>query len=149
MPNHVRDARVHAMSGSELSRVRTEFDQPRIVPTVPPHPVQPNREFPGHGHLGNAFLSSHRQAHIPTPPVRVLTHRCLRCFSQQEAQQGIALLTNVSQPLLRLRHDPSSGLQFLFDVQRELNHALCYLFDRQTRKVLEHQLLDIKSNEIT
>jgi hypothetical protein len=25
MPNHVREVLVHAMSGSELSRVRTEF----------------------------------------------------------------------------------------------------------------------------
>jgi len=42
MPNQVDDALPHAMSGYELSRVRTEFDQLRIVPAIAPHPVQPN-----------------------------------------------------------------------------------------------------------
>ena len=93
MPNQVRDALLHAMSGSELSRVRTEFNQLRILPMVAPHPVQPNREFPGHGHLGNAFSPAHRQMHIPTSPVGVTPCGSLRCFSQQVAQQRIALLT--------------------------------------------------------
>ncbi len=100
MPNQVDGALVHAMSGSELSRVRTELHQLRIFPTVAPHPVQANRQSPGHGHLGNVSLSPHRQVHIATPPVRVLTHRCLRCFSQQIAQQSVALLADMSQPLL-------------------------------------------------
>src|SRR6267378_1085121 len=99
MPNHVDDALLHAMPDSELSRVRTELNQLRIIPTVAPHPVQPNPEFPGHRYLGNAFLSTHRQVHIPTPPVRIRTHRCLRCFSQQVAQQRVALLADVSQSL--------------------------------------------------
>ncbi len=99
MPNHVDGALVHAMSGYELSRVRTELCQLRIFPTVAPHPVQPNREFSGHGHLGNSFFPAQRQVHIPTPPVRITTHRCLRCFHQQEAQQCVALLADVSQPL--------------------------------------------------
>jgi hypothetical protein len=100
MPNQVDDALLHAMSGSELSRVRTETDQLRIVPTVAPHPVQTNREFPGHGRLGYVLVSSHRQVHIATPPVRVTPYRCLRCFSQQVAQQRVALLTEMSQSLL-------------------------------------------------
>jgi hypothetical protein len=100
MPNHMDDALLHAMDGSELSRVRTEFNQLRILPIVSPHPVQPNREFSGHGHFGNSFFSAHHQVHIPTSPVRVTPYRCLRCFSQQEAQQCIALLANVSQPLM-------------------------------------------------
>src|SRR2546421_9216515 len=99
MPNQMDDALLHAMSGSELSRVRTEFDQLRIVPTVPPHPVQANSEFSGHSCLGNVFVSTHCQVHIPTPPVRVTSCGCLRCFSQQVAQQRIALLADVSQPL--------------------------------------------------
>src|SRR6266436_5728929 len=36
---------VHAMPGTELSRVRTELDPLCIFPTVPPHPVHPNREL--------------------------------------------------------------------------------------------------------
>ena len=49
----------------------------------------------------------------------------------------------------RLGANPSRGLQFLFDIQGELNHALGHLFDRQTREVLEHQLLDIEPHQIT
>ena len=37
-------------------RVRTEFNQLRILPIVSPHPVQPNREFSGHGHFGDPFF---------------------------------------------------------------------------------------------
>jgi hypothetical protein len=97
--DHLDDALLHAMSGCELSRVRTEFDQLRIVPTVPPHPVQPNCKLSGHGRLGNVFVSTHGQVHIATPPLRVTPCGCLRCFSQQVAQQCIALLADVSQPL--------------------------------------------------
>src|SRR5258708_1955676 len=50
---------------------------------------------------------------------------------------------------LRLRHHPSRGLQFLFDIQRELNHALRHLFGRLTSKVLKHQLLNIEPHKIT
>jgi hypothetical protein len=50
--------------------------------------------------LAMLFLRRIAKVHIPTPPVCVLTHRCLRCFSQQEAQQCIALLADVSQPLM-------------------------------------------------
>jgi hypothetical protein len=62
MPNQVDDALLHVMSGYELSRVRTELDQLRIVPTIAPHPVQPNGKFSGHGYFGNSFFpafSSH------------------------------------------------------------------------------------------
>jgi hypothetical protein len=50
---------------------------------------------------------------------------------------------------LPLRHNPSHGLQFLFDIQRELNHALRHLFGRLTSKVLKHQLLNIEPHKIT
>ena len=46
------DALLHAMPDSELSRVRTELDKLRIIPTVSPHPVQPNTQSSGHGPLG-------------------------------------------------------------------------------------------------
>ena len=42
MPIHSDGVLVHAMSGYELSRVRTEFNPLRILPTVSLHPVQPN-----------------------------------------------------------------------------------------------------------
>jgi hypothetical protein len=64
MPIQVDGVLLRAMSGSELSRVRTELDPLRILPTVSPHPVQPNRESSGHAHLGDVPLSTHRQAHM-------------------------------------------------------------------------------------
>jgi creatinine amidohydrolase/Fe(II)-dependent formamide hydrolase-like protein len=60
MPIQVDGVLVHAMSGTELSRVRTELHQLSVLPTVPPHPVQPHSESPGHSHLGNVPLPAHR-----------------------------------------------------------------------------------------
>jgi hypothetical protein len=57
MPNHIDGVLVHAMSGHELSRVRTTFDPLRIFPAVTPHPVQPNRESSGHRHLVQYFFA--------------------------------------------------------------------------------------------
>src|ERR1700733_1181331 len=111
MPIHVDGVLLHAMSGTELSHVRTEFDPLRILPVVPPHPVQPYRESAGHGHLGDVSLPAHRQVHIPSSPVGITTCCGLCRFSQQEAQQRAALLGDVSQPLMArtgvLRRDQS------------------------------------------
>jgi len=60
----------------------------------------PNRQPASHRYLGNAFVSTHRQVHVPTFPVRMNARRCLGCFHQQEAQQRIALLADVSKSLL-------------------------------------------------
>ena len=60
MPIHVDGVLVHALPGTELSRVRTELDPFCIFPTVPPHPVHPNRQSSGHGHLGDVPLPTHR-----------------------------------------------------------------------------------------
>src|SRR6202161_2247695 len=100
MPIQVDGVLLRALSGSELSRVRTELDPLRILPTVSPHPVQPNRESPGHARLGDVPLSTHRQAHIPSSPVRITACCGLGCFHQQETQQITALLGDVSQPLM-------------------------------------------------
>ena len=96
MPIQLDGVLSHAMSGTELSHVRTEFDPLRILPIVSPHPVQPNRESAGHGHLSDVPLPPHRQVHIPSSPVRIAARRGLCCFSQQEAQQRAALLGDVS-----------------------------------------------------
>jgi hypothetical protein len=40
MPNPSDDVLIHAISGYELSRVRTELYRLRILAAVPPHPVQ-------------------------------------------------------------------------------------------------------------
>src|SRR5438046_849107 len=81
------------------SLLRSELDLLRIIPTLSPPPVQPPPELAGRRHFGNAFLSTQCRVYIPTPPVRFRTHRCLRCFSQQVAQQCVALLADVSEPL--------------------------------------------------
>src|SRR5437773_10306517 len=99
MPNQVDDALLHAMYEYELSRVRTEFNQLRILPMVSPHPVQPNTEFSGHGHFGNSFFPAYHQVQILTPPIWVTPCGRLCRLHQQEAQQGIALLADMSQPL--------------------------------------------------
>ena len=100
MPIHFHGVLAHAMSGYELSRVRTEFNPLRILPTVSPHPVQSNRESSGHGYLGNASLPTHRQVHVPSSPVRITSCRCLCRFSQQESEQGTPLFGDVPQPLM-------------------------------------------------
>ena len=61
MPIHLDGVLVHALSASELSRVRTELHPLRVLPTVPPHPVQPNCEPSGHRHLGDVPLPTQRQ----------------------------------------------------------------------------------------
>src|SRR6266436_3116478 len=109
MPNQVDDALLHAMSGSELSRVRTELYRRRIRTSIPPHPVQPNRQTAPHRYLGNALVPTHCQVNVPAPPVRMDTRRCLGRLHQQEAQQGIALLADMSQSLLRAL-DSSHGI---------------------------------------
>src|SRR6266481_5458940 len=99
------------MSGTELSHVRTELERRRILTTIPPHPVQANRQTPSHRHLGNALVPTHRQVQVPTSPVRLDTRCCLGGLHQQEAQQGTTLLADVSQSLfsstgVRTRNHP-------------------------------------------
>src|SRR2546426_9790540 len=100
MPNQVDGVLLHTMSGTELSRVRTELQRRRIRTTVSPHPVQANSQTAPQRHLGNASVPTHRQVNVATSPVRVDAGRRLRGLHQQETQQGIALLADVPQPLL-------------------------------------------------
>jgi hypothetical protein len=112
MPSQVHGALLYAISDSEMSRVRTEFYRLRLITAIPPHPAQPNRQPASHRYLGNAFVSTHRQVHVPTSTVGMDTCRCLGCFHQQEAQQRITLLADVSKSLLAstgaLRHAKAS-----------------------------------------
>jgi hypothetical protein len=61
------------MSGTELSHVRTELHRRRILTSVPPHPVQTNRQPASHRYLGNAPVPTNRQAYVATPPIMVGT----------------------------------------------------------------------------
>jgi hypothetical protein len=100
MPIQVRNVLPHTISGTELSRVRTELYQLRIFPSSSPHPVQANSQPASHGYFRNVPLPTHGQVSIATSPARITTHGRLCGLHQQEAQQRIALLANVSQPLL-------------------------------------------------
>src|SRR5258708_40013703 len=51
MPNQVDDALLHAMSGTELSRVRTELHRRRILAAISPHPVQADSQPAPHRYL--------------------------------------------------------------------------------------------------
>src|SRR5262249_20074141 len=86
---------LHTMSDTELSRVRTELHRRRILAAVSPHPVQADSQPAPHGDLGDALVPTHRQVEVPTSPVRMAPHRCLRRLHQQEAQQRVALLADV------------------------------------------------------
>src|SRR5271168_3414471 len=100
MPIQVHDVLPHTISGTELSRVRTELYQLRIFPSSSPHPVQPNRQPAPHRYLGNALVPTHCQVHVPTSPVGMDTRCRLGRLHQQEAQQGVTLLADVPQSLL-------------------------------------------------
>src|SRR6267378_249347 len=96
MPNQVHGVLLHAMYDSELSHVRTALNGLRILAAIPPHPIQLNCHPAPQGYLGNALVPAHRQALVATSPVRMDTRRRLGRLHQQEAQQGIALLADVS-----------------------------------------------------
>jgi hypothetical protein len=75
MPNQVDGALLHAMSGTELSHVRTERDYLRIVPILSPRPVQAHGQLATQGHL---VASMH--IFSPTGARRLPTAR--RCVSK-------------------------------------------------------------------
>src|SRR5258708_20823137 len=100
MPNQVDDALLHAMSGTELSRVRTELHRRRILAAISPHPVQADSQPARHRYLGNAFVPTHRQVNVPTSPVRIVPRSCLSSLHQQEAQQGVTSLADMPYPWL-------------------------------------------------
>jgi hypothetical protein len=100
MPIHLLRRLLHTMSGTELSHVRTELERRRILTTIPPHPVQANSKTPSHRYLGNAFVTTHRQVHVPTSPLRIASCCRLSGLRPQEAQQGVALFADVPKPLL-------------------------------------------------
>jgi hypothetical protein len=102
MPNQVDDVLLHAMDGTELSRVRTALNGLRILAAISPHPIQLNRHPAPHRSLGNALVPAHRQALVATSPVRMDTRRRLGRLHQQEAQQGDDFQTGYQGPLLSI-----------------------------------------------
>ena len=111
MPNHYGGDLLHTMGMSGLSRVRTELLHFVVVPASTPHPVQLDRQFAGHRHLGDLASAAHGQMKKLAAPLRLAAHRHLRGFHQQEALQNVALFADVAQPSpisagLFRRHQP-------------------------------------------
>jgi len=64
MPNQLLGIQRHTLAISGLSRVRTEFFQLLVIPSLAPHPVHANRKSPRHGRFGDLPSSPHRQVEI-------------------------------------------------------------------------------------
>src|SRR4029453_5583790 len=86
MPIQVHGVLLPTITGSELSRVRNQLQRRRILPAIPPHPVQANSHPPSHRYLGNVPLPTHHQVSIAAAPVPVATSRGLHCLPQQKTQ---------------------------------------------------------------
>src|SRR5260370_1351472 len=65
-----------------------------------PHPVHATPQLSPHRYLGNALVSTHRQVHVPTSPLRIDSCCRLGGLHQQESQQRVALFADVPQSLL-------------------------------------------------
>src|SRR5580692_12875027 len=59
IPNQLLGDRLHTIAISGLSRVRTELAPLRVIPSLTPHQIQPNRQLAGHGDLGGFPPSPH------------------------------------------------------------------------------------------
>src|SRR6266576_94957 len=53
MPNQLLGVQMHTLAISGLSRVRTELPQLLVIPSLTPHSVEANGEFPRHRDLGS------------------------------------------------------------------------------------------------
>src|SRR5271157_6068272 len=97
IPNQLLDVLLHTIAISGLSRVRTELSQLCVIPFLPHHPIEANRELSRHRHLGDLPASPQRHVTVLTPPLRIAAYRDLRRFHQQETQQRVSLFRDVSQ----------------------------------------------------
>ncbi len=98
MPNHYIGDLLLTIAMSGLSRVRTELVHLAVVASLTPHPVQMYRQLPCHRYFRNLPSTPHGQVEELVAPLLVTAHRDLCRFHQQEAQQHVALLADVSQP---------------------------------------------------
>ena len=97
MPNHYIGDLPLTIAISGLSRVRTELLGLAVVETLAPHPVQMHRQLSRHRYLGDLASPSHGEVEELAAPLLLTAYRHLRRFHQQEAQQHVALLADVSQ----------------------------------------------------
>ena len=114
---------MHTIAMSGLSRVRTELLHLAVIETLAPHPVQMHRQLSRHRYLGDLASPSHGEVEELAAPLLLTAYRHLRRFRQQETQQHVALLTDVSLPApisagVLLRHQPDIAGQLLAAVKR-------------------------------
>ena len=76
IPNHYGGDLLHTMAISGLSRVRTELLHFVVVPSPPPHPVQLDRQFPGHRYFRDLSPAPHGEVKelAAGQPDRAATH---------------------------------------------------------------------------
>jgi hypothetical protein len=67
MPIQVHGVLLHTITGTELSRVRTELEGRRVLVAIAPHPVQASPQPSSHRYLGNVPLPAHGQVSIAAP----------------------------------------------------------------------------------
>ena len=78
IPNHYGGDLLHTMAISGLSRVRTELLHFVVVPSAPPHPVQLDRQLPGHRYFRDLSPAPHGKVKEVAAPLRIAAHRDLR-----------------------------------------------------------------------
>src|ERR1700739_1095667 len=98
MPNHYIGDLPLTIGISGLSRVRTELVCLAVVAALTPHPVQMHCQLPCHRYLRDLPSTPHGQMDKLAAPLRLTAPRDVRRFPQQETQQHVALLADVSQP---------------------------------------------------
>src|ERR1022692_2012529 len=80
IPNQLLGVLLHTMAISGLSRVRTELAQLLVIPSLPHHPIEANRELSRHRDFGDFPASPQRHVTVLTPPFGKTPHGHLRRF---------------------------------------------------------------------
>ena len=99
MPNQSDGDLLHTMASYGLSHVRTKLRHLPVIPFLTPHPIEADGELACHRHLGDRAVATHRQVQEVTSPLGVEADDGLRRLHQQETEQSVPLLADMSQPL--------------------------------------------------
>src|SRR5215831_4606683 len=90
------------MCNAELPHVRTELLPLLVIPLPPPHPEQPDRQLACHSDLGSGVIAADSQVRVLPAPGIIDASGTQRGLAQQETEQSVALLADVTQtPVLR------------------------------------------------
>jgi len=86
------------MSGTELSRVRTELQRRRIRTSIPPHPVQANPQLPPRRYLGDALVSTHRRCKYRRRHCGLLRAAAWAASTSKKRNKELPLFADVPRP---------------------------------------------------